>query len=77
MDKSTGSKKPKPSFEEKNLKTKNPGSSLRKGTGQAAPAPPTLRYGPTGDSTPPLRLKRLAWPKGSLSARPHSPNARL
>ena len=33
-----------------------------------------LRYSPTGDSTPPLRLKALVWSKGSLLARPHGPN---
>ena len=46
MDKSTW-KKPK-------VKTPD---SLRKGAGQGALAPPTLRYGPVGDSAPPLRLK--------------------
>ena len=31
--------------------------SLRQGASQAAGAAPTLRYGPTGDSAPRLRLK--------------------
>ena len=31
--------------------------SLRRGASQAAGAAPTLRYGPTGDSAPRLRLK--------------------
>ena len=34
-----------------------PPDSLRQGAGQAAGAAPTLRYGPTGDSAPRLRLK--------------------
>ena len=42
--------------------------SLRQGASQAAGAAPTLRYGPAGDSAPPLRLKALVWPKGSLPA---------
>ena len=33
-----------------------------------ASAPPTLRYGPAGDSAPTLQLKALVWPKGSLPA---------
>ena len=49
--------------------------SLRQGASQAAGAAPTLRYGPAGDSAPRLRLRRLVWPKGSLSARPHGSNA--
>ena len=38
--------------------------------------PPTLRYGPTGDSAP-LRCgsRRLVWPKGSLRPGKHGPNA--
>ena len=31
-----------------------------------------LRYGPAGDSAPRLRLRRLVWPKGSLSASPQT-----
>ena len=46
--------------------TQNPRDSLRKQAGQAAGAAPALRYGPTGDSAPPLRLKALVWPKGSF-----------
>ena len=42
-----------------------PPDSLRQGASQAAGAAPTLRYGPAGDSAPPLRLKRLVWPKGA------------
>ena len=38
--------------------------SLRREASQAAGAAPTLRYGPTGDSAPRLRLRR-----------PHGPNA--
>ena len=44
--------------------------SLRREASQAAGAAPTLRYGPAGDSAPRLRLRRLVWPKGSLSASP-------
>ena len=47
--------------------------SLRQGASQAAGAAPTLRYGPAGDSAPRLRLRRLVWPKGSLSARQARP----
>ena len=36
-----------------------PPDSLRRGASQAAGAAPTLRYGPAGDSAPPLRLKAL------------------
>ena len=34
-----------------------PPDSLRQGASQAAGAAPTLRYGPAGDSAPPLQLK--------------------
>ena len=47
-----------------------PPDSLRREASQAAGAAPTLRYGPAGDSAPRLRLRRLVWPKGSLSASP-------
>ena len=40
--------------------------SLRREASQAAGAAPTLRYGPTGDSAPRLRLRWLVWPKGSF-----------
>ena len=46
--------------------------SLRREASQAAGAAPTLRYGPAGDSAPRLRLRRLVWPKGSLSASPQT-----
>ena len=63
MDKINREPKPKPS------------DSLRQEASQAASAAPTLRYGPAGDSATRLRLRRLVWPKGNLSARPHGPNA--
>ena len=47
--------------------------SLRREASQAAGAAPTLRYGPTGDSAPRLRLKALVWPKGSLPAGKRGP----
>ena len=34
-----------------------------------------LRYGPTGDSAPRPRLRRLVWPKGFLRPGKHGPNA--
>ena len=43
--------------------------SLRKQAGQCASAPPTLCYGPAGDSARPLQLGVLVGPKGSLPAR--------
>ena len=55
-------------------KPKTP-DSLRRAASQAAGAAPTLRYGPAGDSAARLRLRRLVWPKGSLLARSHGPNA--
>ena len=65
MDKINREPKPKP----------KPSDSLRQEASQAASAAPTLRYGPAGDSATRLRLRRLVWPKGNLSARPHGPNA--
>ena len=45
----------------KHLKTKNPGSSLRRGGRvKALRTPPTLRYGPAGE-TPPLRCGSGGW----------------
>ena len=49
--------------------------SLRREASQAAGAAPTLRYGPAGDSALGCGSRRPVWPKGSLSARPHGPNA--
>ena len=40
--------------------------SLRREASQAAGAAPTPRYGPTGDSAPRLRLRRLVWPKAGF-----------
>ena len=45
--------------------------SLRREASQAAGAAPTLRYGPTGDSAPRLRLRWLVWPKGSFRLASH------
>ena len=49
--------------------------SLRQEASQVAGAAPTLRYGPTGDSAPRLRLKASGMAERFLSARPHGPNA--
>ena len=58
-----------------NNPNQNP-DSLRRGASQAAGAAPTLRYGPTGDSAPRLRLKAAGmterFPFGP-SARPETP----
>ena len=55
-------------------KTK-PRASLRRGAGQGAVR--LLRFATALQVTPlpPLRLRRLVWPKGSLPARHHGPNA--
>ena len=60
----------KPTWE---TRSQNSGDSLRSGARQGALRLLRLRCDPTGDSTPPLRLKTLVWLKGSLSARPHGP----
>ena len=45
-----------------------PPSSARKSRSWSAGAAPTLRYGPTGDSAPRLRLRWLVWAERFLSA---------
>ena len=79
MNKSIGSENQSQNYpvEGKHLKTTPPGNSLRKGAGQGAPAPPTLRCGPAGDFAPPLRLRRPVGPKGSLPARQVRPEPPL
>ena len=54
-----------------NNPNQNP-DSLRRGASQAAGAAPTLRYGPTGDSAPRLRLKAA----GMTERFPFGPSAR-
>ena len=62
-------KKQKPFPRRSKPENQNLGDSLRKRTGQGADGPPTLRYGPAGDSARPLWLGGLGM-AGRFPSRP-------